>query len=488
MAAKVIKPYLLWYVSGQDNFHIFMRRKDQKFMWLLIYSDFLSGNLFISDRCFAIPIMSILLKVKRFIPSIGLMNKLRDLYDSFLISTSPARHRGALRKVRNKARVKVAFFVNHSSIWKCDELYLEMEKDEKFEPLIIICPVINRGEEIMHKEMNEAFTLFFKKNYNVVMAYNPDNGKWLDIRNEVKPDIVFFTNPHMLSRKEYYINNFLDKLTCYIPYTFQVTFMYDLQYDQLFHNIVWKAFLQTELHKVFAEKHARNKGKNVIVSGYPGIDIFRDRSYLPADRWKIKDPKIKRIIWAPHHSIYDDVLSFSNFFKYQQTMLDIAEKYSDTIQIAFKPHPILFAKLLSDKEWGKEKAGEYYLKWKNLPNGQLEEADYVDLFLLSDAMIHDSDSFMAEYLAVNKPVLHTVRDARITQRLNEFGKLAFEQHYHAHSKEDIYDFIENIVISGNDPKRNQRETFYMNYMKAPGNITASANIFNEINREIGSRM
>ena len=441
-------------------------------------------KLFMLKRRITTLMMNIFIKARKFIPSTGIRTKIRNLYESFLVNSAPNRHRKALAKLRKKPEIKVAFFVHHSSVWKCDELYIKMEKEGKFHPIIIICPVINRGEDIIRKEMNDAYNLFVNKKYNVINAYNSDTGKWLDVRKEINPDIVFFTNPHELSRKEYYIENYLDKLTCYIPYTFQVTFMYDLQYNQLFHNLVWKAFLQTTIHKELAVKYARNKGKNVVVSGYPGIDIFRDKSYLPPDRWKIKDSNIKRIIWAPHHSIYDDILSFSNFFKYHQVMLDIAEKYAGKIQIAFKPHPILFAKLLSDNEWGKEKATEYYHKWKNLSNGQLEESDYVDLFLLSDAMIHDSDSFMAEYLAVNKPVLHTVRDNKVTERFNDFGKMAFEQHYKAHSKEDICDFIENIVLNGTDPKQDQRETFYKNYMIPPGNCSATNNIVGELMREL----
>jgi hypothetical protein len=422
--------------------------------------------------------------VKALVPSKRFLTKLGNLNDSYLFITAPIRHRRAIRKLRKKTKIKVAFFVLHSSIWKCDELYKKMEADEKFEPIVIICPYMAFGEDIMHKEMNVTYNFFFQKNYNVLKTYNSDTGKWLDVKNEINPDIIFFTNPHEITRKEYYIRDYLDNLTCYVPYTFQVSNLYMLQYNRIFHNLLWKAFYQTPIHKKIAIKYARNKGRNVVISGYPGIDVFVDKSYLPFDKWKIKDRNIKRIIWAPHHTFGDDSLSYSNFIKYHQVMLDIAEKYSGSIQIAFKPHPILRPKLGLENGWGEEKTNEYYLKWNNIPNGQIEESDYIDLFLTSDAMIHDSASFLAEYLAVNKPVLFMVRDKNIKERLNEFGVIALEQHYLAHSEDDIYDFIENIVINGNDWKRNQREAFCKNYMISPGNVSATNNIFNEIVREL----
>ena len=421
---------------------------------------------------------------KMLVPSTVVRAKLSNLYESYLVASSSLRYHEALMKVKKKKRIKVVFLVLHSSIWKCDYLYKMMELDENFQPLVVICPYIKSDDELMSKEMEEAYNLFFQKKYNVIKTYNAETGTWLDIKKEVNPDIVFFTNPHELSRKEYNITNFLDKLTCYIPYTFQVTYSYSLQYDQLFHNLVWKAFYQTPIHKELAHTYAKNKGINVFVSGYPGIDVFRDKSYLAVDKWKIMDHKVKRIIWAPHHSINDDRLSFSNFLKYYNVMLDIAEKYSDRIQIAFKPHPILKPKLILDEQWGKEKTDEYYLKWDNMTNGQLEESDYVDLFLTSDAMIHDSDSFMIEYLAVNKPVLYTVHDDKVTDRFNAFGKMAYEHHYKAHYEEDIIDFIESIVLNEHDPLSDSREAFLKNWVNLKKNCSASENIFNEIKREL----
>jgi hypothetical protein len=106
----------------------------------------------------------------------------------------------------------------------------------------------------------------------------------------------------------------------------------------------------------------------------------------------------------------------------------------------------------------------------------LEESEYVDLFLTSDAMIHDSGSFMIEYLYIGKPPLFTVKDKDIRDRFNLFGKLGFEQLYHANNENDIIAFIEDVVINGNDPKNEMRMKFYNDYLIPPNNKSASENI------------
>ncbi len=45
--------------------------------------------------------------------------------------------------------------------------------------------------------------------------------------------------------------------------------------------------------------------------------------------------------------------------KYHEFMLEMAQKYSDRIQIAFKPHPILRPELSLPEVW-KRKTDEYY--------------------------------------------------------------------------------------------------------------------------------
>ena len=279
----------------------------------------------------------------------------------------------------------------------------------------------------------------------------------------------------------YTFRNFPATLFAYVPYAFWIE-SYKWGYDTLFHNIAWKLFYPTSIHLENARNLSKIKGKNVVVTGYPLADIFLDIKRPIQDPWKIKDLSVKRIIWAPHHSINEsDSLNYSSFLENYQFMLDLAAKYKETIQIAFKPHPILRRKLYNHPRWGKEKTDLYYNKWDKLPNGQLEEGDYIDLFLTSDAMFHDSSSFTVEYHYTGKPVMFLTKNKEeLFQNLCEFGKLALNMHYFGSTPSEIENFIIEVVVGENDSMYSQRKHFFEKFLLPPHNLTANQNILNSI--------
>lgn len=392
-----------------------------------------------------------------------------------------ANHKKALLLIKNKAKIKVAFFLIHDSIWKYEGLYKLMEKDERFDPVVVVCPYMVYGTETMHNEMNQAYNSFLSKGYHVVKTYNETSNEWMDVKKEIHPDIIFFTNPHKLTKDEYYITHYSKYLTCYAPYNFGNSHLYQMMHNQLFHSYLWLLFAETNFHKDLSTKYAQNKGVNVVVTGFPGTDTFLNQRYVPSYTWKQKDKRIKKIIWAPHHTIDNDksFLSYSSFLIYADFMISLARKYEGKIQIAFKPHPILRNKLYDHPEWGKEKTDDYYSQWKKMKNGQLVVGDYVDLFMTSDAMIHDSGSFLIEYLYTGKPVLHMNKDETLTERMNDFGVLAFNMHYHAKNEDDIMAFVRN-VLKNVDEKKLQRDAFLTSDLLPPHNKNASENIYNEL--------
>lgn len=412
--------------------------------------------------------------------------KLDGWYFDYQLLKVQLNHKKALDIVRKKNKIKAAFFVLGEMTWKYDYVYKLMEQDKRFEPIIIICPLSRYGEENLIKSMDAAFNYFNENGYNTIKTLNEKTGEWLDVKKIINPDIVFFSIPYSFVRPEYEIGNYLDTLTCYVPYGYKNSYIYDALYNQPTHNFVWKFFLETRIHQGYAIKYSRNKGRNTVVTGYPGMDSMLMKNHVPKDVWKIKDRKIKRIIWAAHHTIpgYGFTLDFSTFLKYCNYMLELAEKYKDFIQIAFKPHPILRQNLNNPEVWGREKTDNYFKKWEDLENGQLNESDYLDLFITSDAMIHDCGSFTVEYLYTSKPVMFLIGDENITDRYNDVGKIAFTKLYHGRKTEDIESFIVDVVINANDPKKEDRIHFFNEVIKPPNNNTASENIFNILKSEI----
>ena len=119
-----------------------------------------------------------------------------------------------------------------------------------------------------------------------------------------------------------------------------------------------------------------------------------------------------------------------------------------------------------------------------MENTQLFNDGYEDLFLTSDAMIHDCGSFTTEYLFTKKPVMYLCKDADMTEKFNEFGVKAFECHYQGHSVADIDRFLKEVVISGNDPMKLQRETFFNDYLEPKGGVLPSQIILQVIENVI----
>ena len=61
--------------------------------------------------------------------------------------------------------------------------------------------------------------------------------------------------------------------------------------------------------------------------------------------------------------------------------------------------------------------------------------------------------------------------------------MAFEKWYKAEGREDLFDFIENQVLKGDDPRKEDRMSFVNEYLMAPNKKTAAENIINEIRKE-----
>ena len=75
-----------------------------------------------------------------------------------------------------------------------------MVSNQKFDPIILVCPYVLHTEEHMLDTMNKSYYFFKERNYNVVSSYNHENKKWVAL-DDLKPDILFFNNPHKITKK-----------------------------------------------------------------------------------------------------------------------------------------------------------------------------------------------------------------------------------------------------------------------------------------------
>lgn len=402
-----------------------------------------------------------------------------DLFrKSFQRSFGKYYHVRALKRLKKKETIRCVFFATFEETWKYEGVYDLMKKSKRFDPLVLVCPIINYGYDNMVKRMDQCYAFFKSKGYDVQKAFDAASNTYIDVRSEIKPDIIFYTNPYEgLIDYRYFITRFKDVLTVYVPYFFNDTADYELAYDEFLMNVVWRRYLETDMHKEWAVKCSKCHGVNAVVTGYPGIEVFLNkRITVTGLDWKIKDQNIKRIIWAPHHSIYaTDMYKYASFMMICDAMIELAKKYRGQVQFAFKPHPLLRNKL--ERVWGKERSDKYYAEWAQMPNTTIVEGDYVDLFFSSDAMIHDSGSFIAEYLYLNKPVLRTLNGIDLKTLHNDFGLACLENHYMAHNAEELDLFVRNVIF-GVDPMKEKRTKFINDVLIPKG--SPSQNIVDDI--------
>ncbi|HDY8179552.1 TPA: CDP-glycerol glycerophosphotransferase family protein [Vibrio vulnificus] len=419
----------------------------------------------------------------RKILSKNVYKKIRNIYFSIMILLVGVSHRKLIDKIRKKNKIRVAFLVFDESVWKCKGVYDLFAKSGRYEPYILICPIINLSKEESKLKTESCFRYFSEKDYEVYLAET-------STEKLEKSDIVFFTNPHNITKPEYYSKLFFKKICCYVPYSHQISF-YDnnyAQYDRPFHNLMWKIFAPQEQETKVFEEYSVNKGRNVVVSGYPGVEILMDEVDAPSV-WKSQRTGVKKkVIWAPHHTIQNGKLKFSNFYSQAELILKLSDKYKKEIQWCFKPHPLLFNNLIKDGVWSKSKVLSFYNSWQDSDYRQTELGDYVEIFKQSDAMIHDSGSFLAEYLYTNKPVLHLAEDEKVKDYLNEFGI----ECYNVCSKNKkgntaIEPFL-NEVIRGFDRQMDVRKKFVDSIKKRyfHSGSTPSLLIFNYIDEHINN--
>ena len=370
-----------------------------------------------------------------------------------------------VNRLRRKEVIDVLFVLNELGAWKTESLYTKMVEHPRFRPRLLLVPT---------EETPDGVAIL--KNYIEKKGYEYEEIAFDEKKqNQFQSDIIFYQKPY----DEVSIYSFmyhLDTLFCYVLYAFR-----NRNYPQIrnykFIKFIWQFY--AENNRVIEESvHVfSTKARNMVNTGIPIMDDFLlDKSYFD-DPWK-KTASKKRIIYAPHHTITsEEVYEYATFLDYGDFMLDMADKYKDRVQWAFKPHPVLKNKLYSI--WGKKKTDDYYGKWDSLENGQIALGDYMGLFKHSDAMIHDCGSFKLEYLYSGNPVMYLQKGEPIFDYSNWQTTEALNLHYKGKTKEDIENFIIN-VINGFDPLKDDRKNFVDNYLTPPNGKTACENIINAI--------
>ena len=382
------------------------------------------------------------------------------------------------RKVKKGGKIKVCFLAMNLGQWRYQRVCELMTQDSRFETHIVLCPSVQTGKSEQSRDLQQLRDFFASQGMPYIDWDENNDKSMADMRHDINPDIIFYPQQYKgVYYEEQSYARFRDKLLCLVPYGI-ANEEEAWTYGSGFHNRAWKLFYTNTSELNAAKRIACNRGRNVVVTGYPNMTEYL--SPESCDVWKDDNPEVKRLIWAPHYSINadEDELYLSNFLWMAEGMIQLAREYKDRLQIAFKPHPKLRTKLYEHPDWGQAKADKYYQLWAEMPNTQLETGLFIDLFKTSDAMVHDCDSFQVEYLYVNKPVMFVEQSVK-QQNTTELRKRAIACHYIGRNMDDIRQFVE-MVLRDEDSMKEQRQQFFEECLLPEHGTDVALNIYNDI--------
>lgn len=268
----------------------------------------------------------------------------------------------------------------------------------------------------------------------------------------------------------------LSALNVWIPYTF----WFDKLSDGLFETdntaCCWRIYCPSMIHKKIGEKRCDIGTINMRYSGYPKMDNFYMEIDERKSQWKCLKADSKKIIYAPGYYFLEDKNNFSTFEMNYMQIYNYAKEHSENTSWIIRPHPILGTTLVKAKIFDDICEYDKYLDmWRKLPNGEVSlGGDYRELFRTSDGLILDSISFVSGYQYINKPLLFLKRREKMD--INLYGKKLMETVYQVDGNchEQIYNFIETVIINGDDKLKQKREEFferYLDYKKHNGKLS-----------------
>ncbi len=364
-------------------------------------------------------------------------------------------YRRIIKRIRNYPRdrkIKVIFLVDSISKWKLQSLYDRMLESGHYDPIVALT-ICNDpcywGHVDVTVELRKFHDFFEKRGCKCVYAYDVSKSEGVSLLT-FDPDIIFFQEPfHALFPGQSVADLRSSALCCYIPYSAEYEKINGLFNIPWFHNLL---FLNCALNNQRAE-YLRSlmpwgqRSGMILGTGHTMFDVYPPLNSGAHDL----------VIYAPHFSIprkqYERLLIISTFMWSGKVMLEYAKKHPE-IKWAFKPHPRLRGELIETGGWTEAEVDEYYSEWSKIAESCFD-GNYLELFNRSKAMITDCASFLLEYPATGRPLIHL---RRLDHRpdYGEYMLPLLNSYYQVTDEDQLLTALKMVVESGEDPNKDVR--------------------------------
>ena len=400
-----------------------------------------------------IPVKSVRKRVRR-----RLMADARDARVRALAPVVRARYEEHARDCRAKLargeRLKVAFLVCDASMFSGESVYARMAIDPRFDCFIAVAPRVTRGDEFLRSTLAKTTESLRKRYGGAVRAlYDPDT----KVAVPLDADIVFSTVVYEDQTLPDYTTERLSErsLVAILYYGYGGLFISNEKKTPFLPNIVlsWRYFVSNEATRRMNIAKNPLLEANAVTVGYAKMDRLAS---IPR-----REGGGKTILLCPHHTLekIPGELSLSTFLKNADLYQRLPELFPE-IAFVFRPHPLLFPRLATDKWWGPEKTAAYEKAMEAHPNVTFQRGgDYFESFRNSDALIHDCGSFLAEYFYTGKPQCYLLEDeSTLQEQFLPFARTLAEHVRKAYVDEDVIGFIRDVA-AGRDPDCDARAAF-----------------------------
>lgn len=381
-----------------------------------------------------------------------ILGYIRYLISLFCISQNKKRVRN---KIAQNEVLNVIFLVQYIPSWiKLEAVYSKMQKDKRFNPIIVCVPLNIQNHKLMDDNGNDTYRYFVEHGYNAIDAL-ADDGSWFDLK-QLNPDYVFHSRPYNYFMPKDYTSGRIVKyaLICNVPYGAGTTKeMCEVGINNDYFYNVFCFFSTDEGEKEYYKKRFYTGFMLGVTTCYPYGAIGLERM-LKKRSYKATVPFKKTIIWTPRWST-DPVVGGSNFFNYKQLILDIAKEQPDVLFI-IRPHPLMFDNFIKTGEFTAQEAAQfkdYCSREKNIILDQSKE--YTETFLFSDFLVADISSIIPEYFVTQKPIIYC--RSNIDFHYTKAAREMLDSCYSARNSTELRELIFRL-INDEDTKSDERRS------------------------------
>lgn len=402
-------------------------------------------------------------------------------------------------------RKKVVFMLTNTGMWNLFEgLYHKFNDSNDFEPVVFLCGnVINHvwlsypnemPKEIADSDDRHIFTHDFKtmqlfaenNKLNYISGYNERLKKWNSIHS-IEPEMIFYHDPadHYYLQEDWKPKNAsLNYKTIYLHYGYLVIDRTENFYKLPIFQNAWRVFIESDIHKKIAEKDNQKEMSNFISLGYTKFDKYIEcsKSSLATAN---NSTYSKMIIYAPHWTVSNKsnryFSRYGTFMDSYKEIVKLMKKHKD-IHWIVRPHPLLFSQI--EFNFGKEKLQEVIKEFEVLENVEFNsDYDYINLFIKSDGLILDSNSFLAEYMPTQNPIIYIDKGEDLM--LNSIGKELLKGCYVTRVNGNLDNIFDDVIIQKKDKLKEIRKLLTNKYLISDFETTTpSEKIFQYIIDEI----